>query len=81
MERTRTPLFFFFFGGTSEPIFERRIRESCGNLNLRADLYLPVVPLLLKLRGNVQALLQADGLDGTRSPFSPVFCEFMKMHQ
>jgi len=67
------------FSGTSEPISARRIRESCGNLNLRADLYLPVVLLLVALRGNKSALVQADGLDGTRSPFSPVFYELMKI--
>lgn len=46
------------FCGTSEPISARMIRESCGNLNLRADLYLPVVLLLLTSRGNKSAVLQ-----------------------
>lgn len=67
------------FWGTSEPISARTIRESCGNLNLRADLYLPVVLLLLTSRGNKSAVLQADRLRGGRSPFSPFFYELGKI--
>lgn len=68
------------FCGSSEPISARTVRESRENLNLRADLYLLVVLLLLTLRGSKSALLQADGLDDTRSPFSPVLFELMKIH-
>lgn len=75
VERTRTPVFLWHFRAN----FCRMIRESCGNLNLRADLYLPVVLLLLTSRGNKSAVLQADRLDGGRSPFSPFFYEHGKI--
>lgn len=67
------------FCGTSEPISARTIRESCRNLNLRADLYLPAVLLLLTSRGNKSAVLQAARLHGGRSPFSPFFYELGKI--